>query len=588
MNQTKIYVSAAVMLIAAIASVAKAQATSKDTAYHRQITVDREFMPTLRDANKIDVPPAVYSPTVKRVNATLANWLTTGRGLRFQWADVGAGRYGTAIDFDKYRGYAGLRLGSHRILEGEAGYQFVRTETTKLDVWGAFTGRKGKPNYTDVGLHDDVQSRVSDMALQARLQHSLEAVNLVADVVYNTVAFNYYGTYFPATGLPLSSASYNVSDKQRFTHFGVQLGVQNSEDAALRYKGAISFASAGYRYGVNDIGSTPLSLVPNKGMRAGILAADANVNTDLAADLTGGIDGRLMYQSINNEYTDLQSSTHFKVAPYVNWTGENWKTSLGVNIDLLFDQKDRVLLSPRLQAKWSFTDVNELYVNVKGGIEENTVWDIYRENRYAHPSQRVKPARIGYDAELGVKWSATKGMEINLFAGHKHSDDEHLFIANNLESYPWRNTSTAIYTTLKTGKLGASVRTSLLPMTDLSVQLTKYFYNRNSATNLVADTTPFGKPSFAVELNADIRPTAKWWLNAHYTLQTGRKQLFDTASDVYDMGNINELNVRVNYQITSSLSANFGINNLLSQKYELHPGYANFGLNFLGGISWKF
>ena len=48
----------------------------KDTTLTRQLELEREFNPTLQDANKINSLPAIREPQVTKANTDYANWTT--------------------------------------------------------------------------------------------------------------------------------------------------------------------------------------------------------------------------------------------------------------------------------------------------------------------------------------------------------------------------------------------------------------------------------------------------------------------------------------------------------------------------------
>ena len=51
----------------------------QDTTLTRQLELQREFNPTLQDANKINSLPVVHQPQVTKANTDYATWTTRDR-----------------------------------------------------------------------------------------------------------------------------------------------------------------------------------------------------------------------------------------------------------------------------------------------------------------------------------------------------------------------------------------------------------------------------------------------------------------------------------------------------------------------------
>lgn len=573
MKMISLYKILPLTLICGSISVLHAQSGGKDTTYTRQISVERDFNPTLQDANKINTLPSLYEPTVKKSESPLATWITSGSPKFLQLASTHAGNFGTDIEHDKYRGYAGLRFGTHGNIEGEAGYQAISSETTQLDFFGTYNASSAKPKKIDYLHENDAKAKFSDALFKARFQHKFEPLTLFLSTSYQSQGFNYYGATYGSESI----SGDNNNKKQTANVFHATAGVKSNTETILRYAAFLSYDNFGFKY----------NNMMDKGPKSGILTGDANFNADFGTDRIIGLNVHFLNQSISKEYKDLHAFTHFKFNPYLDFTGSNWKATIGMNGHLTFDAVDKVLWAPNISASWDFLETSSLYGSVVGDVNENTYLDILKENRYVDPSIRISPSRTYYDAEVGVKSGIVKGLEFNVFTGYKYTASEHLYVAGNGGIF--ENLNYAMYANLNQGKVGGQIKTNLIPYVDLSTRLTTYFYKvkyRDENPGMYVPKAAWNKPTYTFELNADIKPFDKFVITANYLLAGGRKY-FD-GTDKRSMKSINELNAKGVYQFTKAVSASVSVNNFLNQKYELVPGHANYGTNLLVGASVKF
>ncbi len=583
MKMISLYKILPLTLIYGSISVLHAQSGAKDTTYTRQISVERDFNPTLQDANKINALPSLYEPTVKKSNSPLATWITSGSPKLLQLTNTNAGNFGTDIAHDKNLGYAGLRLGTHGNIEGEAGYQAISNETTKLDLFGTYNASSAKPKRIDYLHENDAKAKFSDAFIKARFQHKFEPVTLFLSTAYQNEGFNYYGETYSDGDYPNYYSSVNddaisaTAKKQSANIFNITAGVKSKAETILRYEAFLSYDNLGLKY--NNI--------LDKGPKSGILTGDFNFNTDFGTDRIIGLNVHFLNQSLSKQYKDLHAFTHFKFNPYLDYTGSNWKATLGINGHLTFDAINKVLWAPNISASWNFLETSSLYASIIGDVNENTYLDILKENRYVDPSIRVAPSRTYYDAEIGIKSGIVKGLELNFFTGYKYTSNEHLYVASSKGAF--ENVNSAMYANLNQGKVGGQIKTNLIPYLDLSTKLTTYFYRvkyRDEVSGTYIPKAAWNKPTYTFELNADIKPFDKFVVTANYLLAGGRKYYYNYEKK--SMKSVNELNAKGVYQFTKMVSASVSINNFLNQKYELVPGYANYGANLLLGASVKF
>ena len=579
-------------LLIALGCFALAVNAQKDTTYNRQVMLERDYNPTLQDASKINVTPSVYEPVVIKRDA---KYVDKSPQISLNSNLLGAAESGdinTGVDFDKKRGYLSIGAGTKSNLEGMAGVRILNSSADQLDLFANHSSTSGNVDYLDKGYWlKKAKAKYSDTKVDLKYAHTFQPSILSIDASYFNTSYNYYGNSFIAED-PNIDYPFDLDSRQNVDviSFGAGLRSSQSNTGLLNY-----MFSANYKNFKNKYGPT----VDDKGIKGGQFDLAVDFNTAFGADNVIGIKGSLMNQSVSDPKfmtaeDAFHSYTNITGSPYMNFEGDSWNATLGVNVHALFDVKTKFAVSPNLAFAYNTDETSRLYANVGGGVNNNTILDILQENRYANMMGRIQYSKTYCDATIGFKSGVITGFEFDIFGGFKYTKDDHLYAMTSVvDIFSWGNLSAPIYADLSTGSVGGQVKTNLIPYTDLSAKLTGYFYGIKYTDAPVSTKEAWGLPTFTAELNADIKVIPELTFSVNYQYAGGRKALsyvdngVTTSVNTTNMKDINELNVRAEYQITDWVAVHGKVNNLLFQKYEKHYGYAMQGFNFLAGLSFK-
>lgn len=593
----------------------QAQQAAKDTILNRQVMLERDYNPTLQDASKINTLPAIYEPTVTPGNAQYQDkspQISLDRNLL---GKVGSGDIKTDVESDEKKGYLILGAGTKMNLEGAFGYRLVDAPRDILNIFATHSSTSGNVNYETKDYADSkAKAKYSDSKINLDYKHSFDPSTLSFGAYYRNMGYNYYGNPFWSQ---MHSFFHNsdMNKRQGVNIFNFNAGIQSRED----YDGILKYdVKAGYSYFKNKY--EPIFLDYRDGAKGGQLDFNANFYTAFDIDKTIGVKGKITNQSITEPnfayklYDDAYHSlTNIEATPYFNIEGGNWNVNLGLNVGYVLDIKNKFVISPDINMSVLFAEKNKLYLSATGGVNENTFLQILDENRYVNQMARVGYSRTPYDIKVGFNSGAVSGLEFSIFGGYKQTKDDHLYTPTGgaytpslYFAYKWGNMSTPFYADISTGHVGGLVKTNLIPMTDLSVKVTGYFYDvkyvggymPSYVNDRPAEEKAWGRPAFTADLNADIDILPELTLSLNYIYAGGRKGYIGrTTAENYgggasgrivSMKDVNELNVRAEYKVLDWLSIYARANNLLNQKYELVQGYTLQGVNMLGGLSFKF
>lgn len=573
-----------------------ASAQRSDSTLTRQVLLERDYNPTLQDASRVTTTPNIYKPVFQPKDFRLVE---TTPQIGLQHNQLGASEAGdikTGVNFDKKRGYLSIGAGTHGNIEGAAGVRIVSAERDRLDLSVTHSSTSGTVDYIDGSsyFYKDVKAKYANTKAVLSYEHRFDPSVLTIGASYNNLSYNYYGnSYMPNTFDGIFPYDYNARQGVDVFSFGAGLRSSGQNQGLLKYKVNVKYNYFKNKYGLD---------VTGENISGGQLDADADFYGSLGADMVVGVRGAVMNQSFSdkiNTYADAYHGfTNITGNPYVRFQGASWDAELGLNVNALFDVKTSVFVSPNVRFNAHINEVNTLYAEVGGGVNNNTFLDILQENRYADLTTRVAYSKTVYDAKIGFRSGVIPGLEFDIFGGYKHTKNDHLYVGAPVGI--WANMGTPLYADISTGHVGGILKTKLIPMTTLTAKIVGYFYDTDYKDGSVV-TTPtgsflekeaWGRPQFTAELTADVQPIDKVTLSLNYLYAGGRKGVYvsSLSSLLPDskMKDINELNFRGEYQVTDWLSVNVRLNNILFQKYELQYGYPLQGFNILGGLSLKF
>lgn len=596
-----IYQSILLIGLSAASLSLNAQTAAKDTVLNKQVILQRDYSPTINDASRINSNPSIFEPNIQKKSLNFEQKAPQLLINNNRLGDSKAGEIMTDVEYSKKRGYAQLAAGNYANIEGALGYRIVNSERDRLNLFGSYDATSGKLSYAERLHYDRVKAKSSDLNVNLNYQHTFDPSILTIEALYRNLGYNYYGNPFITNEQfdKLGENLPNIDKKQNVSviGFGAALKSREENDPALNYEGQISYRNFKSKYGIHP---------GLDGQKGGQLNFQLNLNTEFDSDKWIGVDMYVMNQSLSNALND-NNMLHVYGVPYIKFEGANWKAKLGVKAGFITDNKNSFIAAPDMYASVKLGEFNSLYASVTGGINENTFLQVLEENRYTNPFNRIGYSRTVYDTEIGVNIGAFAGVEFDIFAGYKQTNRDHLYITNapfsgysnnpTLDAtYAWGNMSDAVYANLGTGKVGASLKTNLIPQTNLWARAIVYAYNvkykggnvSGLVEELPSQKKAWGLPTATAELHADVKDAIlpNLTLSMDYTLELGRKAYFGGKS--ISMKNVNELNFRADYRVMDWISINARVNNVLSQKYERVYGYTHQGINFMGGLNLKF
>ena len=147
-----IYNVKALCVVALLGSAAAASAqedVTKEKNLNREMTLEREYDPSVQDASKVNTLPVVKEPEVRKIPIDYSNY-TIAADPQKEISLLPSGNIMTQMDYNKRRGYFNFGMGTRMNINGDLGYHILSTEKDQLNLWYSHRSTNGKPKDYDV------------------------------------------------------------------------------------------------------------------------------------------------------------------------------------------------------------------------------------------------------------------------------------------------------------------------------------------------------------------------------------------------------------------------------------------------------
>lgn len=559
---------------------------AQDDNLKRELTLEREYDPSVQDANKVNTLPEIKQPTItKRTISYATQTVPTDPAAEIHV--LPSGKIMTDINYNKNQGYLNVGAGTNLNINGDFGYHILSTDKDKLNVFFSHrssgsdrTYLQGEKTKTDVHLNDNLGG--------INFLHSFDKVNLKLGARYGYSAFNYFGYNDELATFETTNYPFSLDTKQVNQQIRANAGVESHEGEILGYLLNVDFTNFSRKYGLSE---------DMDGIKENTFSLQGGMNALFGGNQSIGLKGKLDYfnYSLPDVPTNYQPSLDFEnyaeitLSPYYTVEGDIWKVKLGANVMLITGDNDKIFASPNIAADITVADKTILYLKADGHIQSNSAFEMSQQNRYINPWLSMRPSRTWLDATAGLKSGVAPGFWFDVFAGYKATDNDILFSQVLAENY--MNYSMPNYFNTKQLFAGASLKYNYQDVFEFSLKgvFNNWDVKETDNSPSLMEVAAYGRPKAEITSTIDVRPIDKLTISAKYYLGASRKAVFKYKQPIYEnLKNINELNVTGLYTITSHVGVYGQLNNLLFQKYDLLYGYPAQGFNAMVGVNINF
>lgn len=523
----------------------QAQTQVKDTTLSRTVVVEQEYNPDIMDASKVNVLPKVEPPTISKKTVEYDATLLPAGNFPVNTMDAYTA---TESQENAQHGYARLGYGNYGNLDLRANYLFLLPNSDKLNL-----------NFHMNGMNGKLDIPYSEEKWDARYYRTHAGMDYVH--AFRKLDLNVAGNF----GLSNFNSLLSV-DKPKFLSGDIHFGVKStSEELPLQFHAETNMMfyerqhDAGYK-------NAQETMVRTKAGAMGAISEQQSVGIDLAMN-------NVFYK--NNLFKNY---TSVDLNPYYQYQSDDWKIRLGVHTDLAFGFGKSFRVSPDITAQYTFSDSYILYAQATGGRRANDFRRLEVVSPYGQNMVQPDATYEQLNAALGFKTSPVAGLWFNLYGGYQD-------LKNNLTSVAVLDNSNgdALNLVLSQGNMqniyaGAEVSYNYKDI--ISFSLSGIYRDWKTASS---EEWLLGyMPAFEANVHADIHPVSSVLINFGYQHIT-RQKVADTRID--PVGN---LYLGGSYELFKGISIYARANNILNKEYQYYPYYPAQGINFMGGVSFRF
>lgn len=559
---------------------------SKEKNLNREMTLEREYDPSVQDASKVNTLPEVKEPEARKIPIDYATFTLPADPAK----EIGllpSGNVMTQMDYNKRRGYFNFGGGTYLNLNGDLGYHILNTDKDKLNIWYSHRSTNGKVKY--VQMEDEkVKAKLNDNLGGIAFRHNFDKASLSLGAKYGYSGFNYYGLpVLASSSLPASELIQQIEDypTQVNQTIAVNFGIESAEEASFGYLLDLGFTNFSHKKG----------LVPDTdGPKENTFEAKFDLNAGFNGNMRVGLSGLVEYfnYSLPSESLveyEFQNHAEIMLSPYFNLEGESWNLRLGANVMMATGDDSKFMASPNIVADVEVADKTELYLNAGGRMYSNSLYETARVNRYFFQPAELLPSRNWLDAKVGLRSGVAPGFWFDIFGGYKITSDD-VFFMPSLHVDGLGALYGAAQFDSKQAFGGVSLKYNCQQLVEFRA---KGVYNHWSVEADVEkvgyahdDIEAYGKPEMEITAGVTVRPIRQLSLDLDYYLATGRKAY--VVDKTLDMENINELNLTGSYNFNDTFGVYAKLNNILFQKYDLIYGYPSQRFSAMVGVNINF
>ncbi|WP_430935067.1 TonB-dependent receptor [Saccharicrinis sp. 156] len=560
---------------------------------NKDVKVVREYNPIISDAYKInelpvnEVDEASFDPNFSY------NILSKAMSAGLAVEPISAARLTPERKTVLDKSYVKGGLGNYVTLFGELNYNLLRSEEFAVGLNLGHISSGG-----DVKLEDDskVDAPFHDTWASVYFRRFWKDYTLSIDADFLHNIYHYYGYQnldetidyygYPYSMTPVLGEDLMVDERQRLSSFDLTVGLNNKvlDDSATPFDANFTFGTFSNVTGVKE-------------NHFGLNGKVRGFINDMFIDVIGGFDyyGTSVPDSISPLYQFLdRNMTVVNLSPALGFQFEGANVKVGLDIFAqLGGQDDDFNVAPHLEADLEIAEgIVTAFAGIKGDYYVNNYERVQRENRFVSADQNVKNSFHGIHLFGGLRGNFSSQTSFTARLDYSTFDNEHFFVNRSYsDTSPLSSASGQMYQSnifdvvYDDGNLlSVSGELKYEPSSGFNLLL-KGKYNGWNMDNL---KQAWHKPEMELGVSANYELMEDLWVNLGlYSI--GRRYALDvTNGSEKELKGVVDLNLGVNYYMSSKWTLFANVNNLLIAKYYQYNGYPLQGLNMRAGVGYSF
>jgi outer membrane receptor protein involved in Fe transport len=576
MKKTFQYTIAAVLLFG---SFQKTTAQKKDDNIGTEVVnVVKPYTPSISDAFKVKETPTLDDEeTTKKENIQY-------NIFSFPVASTFAPSKGKAANVDKsaeekiFSNYMTLAAGNYGAINAEL---FITENISNTDYFGGMLRHSSaQGGIKEVVLDDKFFNTALDLTYGSRAK----GMSWNADLGYKNQVYNWYGVY---PGL-LSDATIATIDEQQ-TYHTLYVGGRLGLDSVLK-ESTLKFS----RFW-DAFGSAENRFVAKPSLEFDIV--EQKIKADFVVDyISGSFD-----QNFDKTASIKYGFTNVGFQPSIKIHKDDLSMTIGAGFFYSAAQESgesKFFIYPQVTGSYKIVgDLMIFYAGLEGTLQQNSYHDFVQENFFVSPTLGVAPTDQKFDIYAGLKGKLASSISYNIRGSYKNEEGRALFKSNiydhfnaNTDGYTFGNSFDVVYDKVKTLSFFGELKADFSKNVSFGINGTFSSYSTD------AEKEAWNLPAIKLATTLDVNITPKWYAGTSLFFVGERKDIFRQATvtlpfppdENITLKSYFDLNAHVGYKFSERLTFFLKGNNLANQDYQRWLNYPVYGLQVLGGASYKF
>ncbi|MDL2222334.1 TonB-dependent receptor [Parabacteroides sp. OttesenSCG-928-N08] len=572
---------------------------NKETNLNREMTIEREYDPSVQDANKVNTLPEVKEPEVRKIPIDYASFqLPISPSKEVSLLPSGSAM--TKLDYNKKRGYLNFGAGNYLNINGDVGYHILATERDQMNLYFTHRSTNGKVEYLQ--LQEKVKAKINDNLGGLNYRHQFDKAAFKIGARYGYSGFNYYGLPLTLSGNPITQEEFaeygDRETNQAAQTIHAYTGVASNPGAAFGYSLDVDYTNFSYKYGwVKEFdgatehtigGRLDLNGALGDAGRIGLAAGVKSFSYNLP---------ELPYRDGATPYIpySFENYAEISASPYFLTGGRNWSVKLGVNLIYITGDDSQFMATPNVGVQVGLGAKTTFYASATGQVQSNSMHDVAQMNRYVNPTQGIAPTQHWLNSVIGIKSGVIPGFWFDIFGGYNIMKDDLLFVPMTPSSHKsaFANMSESLgFVDFNHLFVGASLKFSYRKYVDIYLkgQYNHADISRDDAPDQDqswAEIPPYGRPKIEIGAGVTVRPISPLSLSLDYAFAKDRCTLLN-RKEIVPLDNINDLNFTAQYAFNDTFGLYVKLNNILMTEYDIYYGYPAQRFNMMAGININF
>lgn len=565
-----------------------------DSILNRNVTVEREYHPVIKEASKINAAPKVLELKAGKITPDYTDFnLPLEAGFNIH--TLAAATPETSGSRESTPGFIRAGIGNNWNTLFDFAYPLLKTPETRLDFSVNHLGTFGQK------AHATTKASLA-------FDRFFDSFTLHAGLGFGHEYLKYYGSNFndsnavrgdgrlsspvapltsykeldyvaltrktqPLSLLELSKLPETNNFLRTNAYFGLR-SRQNDED--LQYNAMLQYKSFHATSGQTE------NIVHTHG---GLSSPRDNNRLGIDFDLYN-----LWYRSDSlNALNFYESYAMMNLNPYYLLQGSTYSLRLGLNTNFSFGHGRAFSPSLDIRGEWqAVPGLFALYGGITGGYNLNTLDAMYSQNRYLSHDVRVTDNYTPAEISAGFKTKPAYNFLIDAYVNYKNTENQYFFInkayaattVHTADSVLYTNRFNVIYSNASRFKAGTRLSYTLRDIADIGLAAAYNHWNVNNESHA------WNMPAWEMSLNAQIRVDNNLSLSTDLFADGGRYAKI--GNQAIAMKSRLDLNLGASYTYDKWVTAFARLNNLFNSRYQDFYGYEVQGINVMIGAALAF